>query len=164
MQGNPTGPWSVNDSVFVVGDKWATGPTGPSSEDALRWMCNPTHDGVSTDYYPERYMGPHDHGGVHLNSGIANLMYCLLVRGGQHPRGKTSVTNRGVGAEPAARAVYLANNRYWTEHSTFEEACHGMVLAATDLQSHYPTLPADVRAAWQSVGVCVDAPVQDDDW
>jgi bacillolysin len=48
--------------------------------DALRYMCDPELDRTndigefySRDYYPDRYQGTEDYGGVHLNSGIANL-------------------------------------------------------------------------------------------
>ena len=48
--------------------------------DALRYMCDPELDRTdyigefySRDYYPDRYRGTEDYGGVHLNSGIANL-------------------------------------------------------------------------------------------
>jgi len=41
--------------------------------DALRYMCDPAKDITSRDYYPERYIGPQDNGGVHWNCGIANL-------------------------------------------------------------------------------------------
>ena len=57
-------------------DAWTPGVAG----DALRYMCDPEKDKTSTsgdfysrDYYPDRYQGPDDFGGVHLNSGIANL-------------------------------------------------------------------------------------------
>ena len=45
-------------------------------------MNNPTLDGRSSDYYPTRYMGLADNGGVHGNSGIANLAFALLTTGG----------------------------------------------------------------------------------
>jgi bacillolysin len=38
-------------------------------------MCDPAVDILygSRDYYPDRYVGTWDYGGVHINSGIANL-------------------------------------------------------------------------------------------
>jgi bacillolysin len=41
--------------------------------DASRYMCDPANDNASRDYYPDRYRGTDDFGGVHWNSGIANL-------------------------------------------------------------------------------------------
>jgi Zn-dependent metalloprotease len=45
--------------------------------DAMRYMCDPVNDNIngvgSRDFYPDRYQGEEDNGGVHWNSGIANL-------------------------------------------------------------------------------------------
>ena len=53
-------------STWLVGeDIWEAG-------EALRSMCDHAAMG-HFDYYPTRYVGSSDHGGVHSNSGIANL-------------------------------------------------------------------------------------------
>jgi bacillolysin len=53
-------------STWLVGeDIWESG-------EALRSMCDPSAMG-DYDYYPTRYTGASDNGGVHWNSGIANL-------------------------------------------------------------------------------------------
>ncbi len=43
----------------------------------MRYMCDPVNDNIngvgSRDFYPDRYQGEEDNGGVHWNSGIANL-------------------------------------------------------------------------------------------
>ncbi len=41
----------------------------------MRYMCDPAVDILygSRDYYLDRYIGTEDEGGVHINSGIANL-------------------------------------------------------------------------------------------
>jgi bacillolysin len=41
--------------------------------DALLYICDPANDGFSSDYYPDCYIGTWEYGGVHVNSGIANL-------------------------------------------------------------------------------------------
>jgi bacillolysin len=50
--------------------------------DALRYMCDPVNDNIngrgSRDFYPDRYRGTEDFGGVHWNSGIANLGEFML--------------------------------------------------------------------------------------
>lgn len=59
--------------------KWLLGEdiyTPNKAGDAMRYMCNPTIDKISSDYFPERYQGTGDSGGVHLNSGIVNLGEC----------------------------------------------------------------------------------------
>ncbi|MFY0542386.1 M4 family metallopeptidase [Nannocystis pusilla] len=55
--------------------------TPGKANDAMRYMANPTQDGQSYDYYPERYTGQQDNGGVHINLGIANLAFYLLSQG-----------------------------------------------------------------------------------
>ena len=53
-------------STWLVGeDIWEAG-------EALRSMCDPAAMG-DFDYYPTRHVGSLDNGGVHSNSGIANL-------------------------------------------------------------------------------------------
>ena len=115
---DPTGHWNESESVFVIGDRFYDG----GGEGGVRWMCDPTRDGRSRDDYAERYIGPKDFEGVHLNSGIGNLMFCLLARGGVHPRGATQVQNRGVGTEIASKVVYTAQAHYWGPHTNFDEA------------------------------------------
>ena len=73
--------WQLGEDVF----------TPSTAGDALRYLDDPAADGGSYDYYPERYRGAGDYGGVHSNSGIANLAFYLVAAGGSHPRGKTSV-------------------------------------------------------------------------
>ena len=60
----------IGDDVWLLGeDVWTPGTAG----DALRYLCDPARDNTSRDYYPDRYQGGEDYGGVHWNSGIANL-------------------------------------------------------------------------------------------
>ena len=85
--------WKLGDEAYTPG----------VAGDALRYMDDPTEDGQSYDYYPERYTGTQDNGGVHLNSGIANLAYVLLVDGGSHPRNKTSEQVPSIGLAKAEK-------------------------------------------------------------
>ena len=73
---------SETNTWFLGEDAWT--PKTPG--DALRYMCNPTLDQKSYDYYPERYRGSSDYGGVHLNSGIANLGKCVFMSAICHQR------------------------------------------------------------------------------
>ncbi|HYO78131.1 MAG TPA: M4 family metallopeptidase, partial [Thermoanaerobaculia bacterium] len=77
----------------VSADTWKVGEdiyTPATAGDALRSMADPAASG-DYDYYPTRYTGSEDSGGVHMNSGIANLAFKLMVTGGTHPRNKTTV-------------------------------------------------------------------------
>jgi bacillolysin len=67
-------------------DIWQIGEdfwTPPVAGDAIRYMCDPANDKKdgqeeSRDFYPDRYQGTGDNGGVHINSGIANLGEFIL--------------------------------------------------------------------------------------
>ncbi len=135
-------------SVWAIGEDVYT-PNTPG--DALRYMDDPTADGMSRDYYPERYTGYQDNGGVHLNSGIANLAFYLLSQGGTHPSGKTSVSVPGIGIQKAAKIFYRALTVYMGSSTDFEGARAATAQAAADL---YGTAEVDaVHLAWNAVGV-----------
>jgi hypothetical protein len=146
----------IPEKTWLVGEDIYT-PNVP--DDALRYMNNPTRDRhppdsefYSRDYYPERYMGPADNGGVHMNSGIANLAFYLLVAGGHHPRDKTTVTVPGIGMEKARRIFYRALTQgYFTTNTQFKQARGATELVAQEL---YDAATQDaVTAAWVAVGV-----------
>ncbi len=125
--------------------------------DGLRYMNNPTQDGYSTDYYPDRIpfvSNPNtsnDQGGVHGNSGIANLAYVLLVDGGRHPRNKTNVTVPKIGLAKAEKIFYRALTTYFTQSTSFAAARTGTARAAQDLYG--AAEKTAVETAWCAVGV-----------
>jgi len=119
--------------------------------DAFRYMNNPTQDTVSRDYYPSRYVGTADNGGVHWNSGIANLAFYLLVQGGQHPRGVTSDVVTGIGMAKAEKIFYRAQTVMLVPNSDFEDMRTATAQAARDLYG--AAEEASVHSAWCAVGV-----------
>ena len=141
----------------ISGDTWKVGEdvwTPGISGDALRYMDNPTQDGSSRDYYPERYTGPQDNGGVHWNSGIPNLAFYLLVNGGQHPRGRTpGVTVTGQGIEIASQVWYRAATIYFQYTTNMAAARAATYQAAIDLFPLDPSVRQQVDNAWLAVGV-----------
>mmetsp|Transcript_20244 Transcript_20244/g.32997 ORF Transcript_20244/g.32997 Transcript_20244/m.32997 type:complete len:138 (+) Transcript_20244:1245-1658(+) len=88
-------------------------------------MCDPAavgdydsdYDG-DYDYYPDRYTGTYDNGGVHWNSGIANLAACLMVKGGTHPRGKTSTVVKPLFDIASSDDTFDELGRIWYEANT----------------------------------------------
>lgn len=146
----------ITSTTWLIGeDCYTPGTAG----DALRYMDNPTADGYSVDYYPERlYPDPctpnqntNDLCGVHGNSGIANLAFVLLARGGTHPRGKTSVTVPAIGVSKAEQIFYRALTVYMTSSTNFEGARNATAQAAQDLYGS--TDVNAVHATWDAVGV-----------
>ena len=148
----------VNANTWLVGEDIFT-PATPG--DALRYMANPTLDaalyppeiGGSRDYYPERYTGSYDNGGVHLNSGIANLTYKLLASGGAHPRAKTAYVNTGIGIDKAGQIFeHALTQGYFMATTTFAQARAATEQAAMDLYPNTASKTA-VGLAWATVGV-----------
>ena len=144
IEGNATlqDTWLIGEDIY----------TPSIANDALRFMASPATAG-DYDYYPERYVGSSDNGGVHWNSGIANLAFVLMVQGGTHPRSKTSVTVPPINATDfndsllkAAKIFYMANTACLTPRSGFYDARACTLLFAADYK-------ASVEAAWDAVGV-----------
>lgn len=153
--GNSCESWSrgvVDSNTWKVGeDVYTPGTAG----DALRFMNDPAAAG-DIDYYPTRYTGTADNGGVHTNSGIANLAYYLMTIGGTHPRGKTTVVVPALSATAttsinmASKIWYRALTIYMTSSTNFAGARTATAQAATDL---YGAAAADsVNKAWDAVG------------
>lgn len=143
--------WKVGEDIYTPG----------TAGDALRSMADPTASGDS-DYYPTRYTGTADGGGVHTNSGIANLAFKLMVTGGTHPRGKTTVNVTALNATATtsinmgAKIWYRALTVYMNSTTNFSAARTATAQAATDLYG--ATAAASVNAAWDAVGVPGPAP------
>jgi vibriolysin len=150
----------VNTDTWLVGEDIFT----PDVEgDALRYMNDPTKDDViipdedpalisSRDFYPDRYLGEEDNGGVHINSGIGNLAFYLMVEGGKHPQGKTSVEVPALDLERASEIFYHALNAgYLTENTDFEGLREATAKAAGDLYGANEI--TTVHLAWNAVGV-----------
>ncbi|MHA7627934.1 M4 family metallopeptidase [Corallococcus sp. M7] len=143
----------------VTANTWKIGEecwTPATAGDALRYMNDPAIAG-DYDYYPTRYTGTSDSGGVHWNSGIANLAFHLMVNGGTHPRGKTSNVVPALDANAYASIMkgaaifYRANTVYLTPGSTFADARGATAQAAQDLYGS--SAATSVNEAWSAVGV-----------
>jgi len=131
--------WDLGESFFTyAGGKF-------------RNMADPAEQG-DYDYYPDRYLGWGDGGGVHWNSGIANLAFVLMVQGGLHPQNKTSIDVTPIdpdfdtSMDEAARIFYMANTACLTPSSNFEMARECTLL-------HAGAHSTSVREAWTAVGV-----------
>jgi pseudolysin/vibriolysin len=122
-------------------------------DEALRFMCDPTKDGISIDNF-ENYNDGLD---VHFSSGISNKAFCLAATnfaGGATPGAATAVS-----VKRAMSAWYHANAAFWTESTGFKEACQGILDASRDLG--FSTDEQDIlRNAWKDVGVFCDGLVE----
>lgn len=139
VSGESSNTWLVGETT------WTPGTSG----DALRYMADPAADGYSKDYYSSS-IGSVD---VHYGSGVPNLAFYLMAKGGTHPRGKSTVAVTGIGADKAAAIWYNALANYMTSSTNFSGARTAMINAAT---ATYGATSAEVQAvtnAWAAVGV-----------
>jgi len=143
--GTTTSTWLLGDGLYNTAGK------------ALRYMDNPTKDNYSKDWYPERIAfvsnpsNSNDQGGVHGNSGIANLAYVLLVDGGTHPRNKSTAVVPSIGMAKAEKIFYRALVTYMNQNTDFAGARTATAQAAQDLYG--ATEKTAVETAWCAVGV-----------
>ncbi|MCP3100874.1 M4 family metallopeptidase [Myxococcus sp. K15C18031901] len=143
--------WATDADVFMVGeDIWTPG----IANDALRYMDDPAKDEVSLDFYGDYSSGVD----VHYSSGISNLVFALLSKGGTHPRGKSTLNVAAIGPEKAGRIFYKANTDLFTPSTTFEQAKAYTIQAAQELGYDAATVQA-VTDAWAAVGVPPPPPV-----
>ncbi|WNG54447.1 peptidase M4 [Archangium gephyra] len=146
--------WAVDADVFKIGeDIWTPGTQG----DALRYMDDPARDGVSLDFYGDYSAGVD----VHYSSGISNLVFSLLSKGGVHPRGKSTNSVPAIGPEKAGRIFYKANTDLFTASTTFDQAKTYTIQAADALYGAGSAESLAVNEAWKAVGVPPPPPVID---
>jgi Zn-dependent metalloprotease len=155
--GSPEGDWKLGTKIYT--------PAIPG--DALRYMFNPRADrdprtGVySRDWYPDYWNTNLDNGGVHYNSGIANLFYFLLTQGGWHPYNNTFINGKyiptifvpGIGIEKARRIWYRALTAYMGPYTNYPGARVATALAARDLFGLCSPEYIAVQRGWDAVGV-----------
>lgn len=103
---------------------------------ALRYMDDPTKDGISIDHV-KKFVSGSNGTDVHHSSGIFNKAFYLLA------------TTKGWDTRKAFDVFVKANQNYWTATSTFAAGAKGVLEAAEDLG--YPT--EDVKAAFAPVGI-----------
>ena len=99
---------------------------------ALRYMANPTQDGVSIAHTSNYYAGLD----VHYSSGIYNKAFHLLA------------TTAGWNTQKAFQVFARANDLYWTASTDFNQGVCGVQTAASNLGYNV----ANVTAAFTAVG------------
>lgn len=140
---------SVDDSY-----RWLSGEDDPAFGGAIRDMWNPTcygDPGKVTDT-AQYVCTTFDNGGVHINSGIPNHGFALMVDGGDY--NGQSIT--GIGLTKAAHIHWAAQNMLtpasnFVDHANaLEAACSdltGIDLPALSTSEHDPGLSGEVISA-----------------
>lgn len=111
-------------------DKWRMGEDATFFSAPIRDLWDPTcngHPGKVTD--SEYHCDDSDSGGVHVNSGIPNHAYALLVDGGSY----NGQTINGIGFTKAAHIFWRAQSVYLTSTSDFSDLANALETAANDL-------------------------------
>ena len=131
---NGMGNWTIGEDITV-------------GSNGIRNMMDPGEDG-DPSHYAERYTGTSDNGGVHINSGIINHWYYLLVIGGQNSDPNFASGNAvvGIGLAAAERIVYDG----FTALTATADFCAAR--ASTNAVAQAGEADS-VNAAWDEVGV-----------
>ena len=116
---------------------------------ALRFMCDPTADGASIDHVDDYFEGLD----VHFSSGISNKAFCRTAR--RLASGDPDGAATQASVRRAGEAWFEANANHWTQGTTFEQGCSGIVAAATALGFSADEIAAIVTS-WQEGGVNCD--------
>ncbi|MDN3493885.1 M4 family metallopeptidase [Winogradskyella bathintestinalis] len=111
-------------------DRWLIGEDASSFGGAIRDMWDPTCMGDPGKVMDiEYWCDAADSGGVHVNSGVPNRAYTLLVDGGNY----NGYTINGIGFTKAAHIFWRAQSQYLTISSDFSTLADALVAAGNDL-------------------------------
>jgi vibriolysin len=138
-------------SFFINGDngEFDIGRDVFKSDSALRFMCDPTADGISIDDLEDFTEGTDPH----FSSGIQNKAFCFAAR--RLASGTTTGNATQASVRRAGEAYFRANAAYWTEGSTFEQGCQGVMDAAKELGFSTDELDA-LRSSWADTNTYCD--------
>lgn len=117
---------SENTTPWVIGEDFIPG--------GIRDMSNPTRFGdPDSCTSPLYHCASSDSGGVHINSGVPNKAYYLMVEGGTH----NGITVSGIGLNKAAAVQYRALTRYLSVFSDFTDNYLALQAACRDLRNKW---------------------------
>lgn len=121
---------NIRTSMSCLSDRWKIGEDATAFGGAIRDMWNPNCNGNPGKVTDPRYLcGEYDNGGVHINSGIPNHAYSLIVDGGTF----NGQVITGLGFVKAAHIFWRVQNVYLTPTSDFANLADALEAAATDL-------------------------------
>ena len=111
-------------------DKWMMGEDASAFGGAIRDMFNPNCAGDPAKVTDFRYhCQESDDGGVHINSGVPNNLYVLLVEGGTF----NGTTVNAIGMIKAAHIFWRAQSSYLTPISDFMDFADAIEASTQDL-------------------------------
>ncbi len=122
---------------------------------SLRNMANPIPFQNPRNYLGNQwYTGSGDNGGVHINSGVQNYWFYLLVDGasGTNDFGKTYNIS-SIGIDTAAAVAFRNLTVYLTPTSKYIDARFYSIQSAIDLYGNCGRIHQQVTNAWYAVGI-----------
>lgn len=137
--------WWIGEDLYVISN-----PANPTK--GIRHMADPHIEGDPC-HYSERYIGSEDGGGVHINSGIQNKVFYLLVTGGTNHKDTTGTIVAGIGLADAAAIAYDADTKFCTASSNFAAVANAFVNAAKARFGIGSVQSQQAYNAWKSCGV-----------
>lgn len=128
------------------------------SHGSLRSMSNPKVQGQPDTYGGTNWISPaninYDNGGVHINSGITNYWYYLLVEGGEGVNDlNNSYSIKPIGLAKAEKLAYITLTEYLSPSSNFSDMRMATLMAAEDLFGLGSEEYKQITNAWYAVGV-----------
>lgn len=153
----------VNNSLdtpdYLIGEElFLANVSGSANQTAIRYMYNPSKDGLS----PNCYSGSIGSLDVHYSSGPANLFFYLLAEGSgartysgvnHTPTKCNGSTLNGITRAKAQKIWYRALTVYMTSSTDYTGARAATLSAASDLYGAGSAESAAVAAAWSAVSV-----------
>lgn len=136
---------------FYGSGNWTIGEDITVDSNGIRNMANPGENG-DPSHYDDRYTGTFDNGGVHINSGIANHWYYLLVNGGQNANSSRTSGNvvAGIGLAAAEQIAFMG----FTSLNATADFCVARASTVTVAGTYESGMyEANVADAWDEVGV-----------
>lgn len=129
--------------------RWLSGEDDSAFRGAIRDMWQPTCYGdpgkVSDSQY---FCAKDDNGGVHVNSGVPNHLFALLVDGGTY----NGQTISAIGLTRTAHLFWQTQRHYLTPTSDFFALADGLTAACTDLIGQpLPALSVGGPATWGNI-------------
>ncbi|HEV8524457.1 MAG TPA: M4 family metallopeptidase [Terriglobales bacterium] len=120
----------MNSSENEAGSRWQIGEG--IAPGGLRNMQDPTIFGdPDATSSPNYSCSASDNGGVHINSGVPNKAYALMVDGGTH----NGIAVTGIGLTRASAVEYRANTGYLGVYSSFVDDNEALLASCRDLRN-----------------------------
>ena len=130
----------MNSSENELGSRWLVAE-GVAPGVGLRDMDDPegpAYGNPASCGSPLYHCGSSDNGGVHINSGVPNKAFTLMVDGGSF----NGVTVTGIGLDKAVAVQYRALTSYLSVYSNFVDDYEALLASCRDLRNK-PLTSAD---------------------